>query len=167
MNTLSLVRILLFISEGTHFEFILASEIIELLLSSSRKSIRSRFFVLFIIIIIYHLSRTLNFLRLLDCRLLADWNWCAVRLILRHRRLQDGLLLWLGRVWGLWVLEHVQEWIYGVDFGVQAEHLVCVVWVHVVFLRLDIVPLLLQRVQEVLHLVVLEFCEEVRALLRL
>ena len=72
MNTLSLVRILLFISEGTHFEFILASEIIELLLSSGRKSIRSRFFVLFKIIIIYHLSRTLNFLSLLDCRLLAD-----------------------------------------------------------------------------------------------
>ena len=72
MNTLSLVRILLFISEGTHFEFILASEIIELLLSSSRKSIRSRLFVLFMILIIYHLTRTLNFLRLLDRCLLAN-----------------------------------------------------------------------------------------------
>ena len=91
MNTLSLVRILLFISEGTYFEFILTSEI-ELLLSSNRKSIRSRLFVLFMILI-YHLTRTLDFLRLLDCRILADSSWCAVRLILRHRRLQDGLLL--------------------------------------------------------------------------
>ena len=72
MNTLSLVRILLFISEGTHFEFILASEIIELLLSSSRKSIRSRLFVLFMILIIYRLTRTLNFLRFLDRCLLAN-----------------------------------------------------------------------------------------------
>ena len=72
MNTLSLVRILLFISEGTHFEFILASEIIELLLSSSRKSIRSRLFVLFMILIIYHFIRTLNFFRLLDRCLLAN-----------------------------------------------------------------------------------------------
>ena len=72
MNTLSLVRILLFISEGTYFEFILTSEI-ELLLSSNRKSIRSRLFVLFMILI-YHLTHTLDFLRLLDCRILADWS---------------------------------------------------------------------------------------------